>query len=84
MVFIVAPNGNRLSRQKEARQPTWLDRTCGKVAAAIKATSNRAVVFVGDASLTPGLDNYAAYECLIPQMHLKFQHLNVAPRHLLP
>ena len=47
---IVCPNGNRLSQQREARQPAWLDQTCGKLAAAIKASSAEAVVFVGDAS----------------------------------
>ena len=34
---IVAPNGNRLSCQKEAQSPVWLNKTCGKVAAAMKA-----------------------------------------------
>ena len=47
---IVCPNGNRLSQQKEAREPAWLDQTCGKIAAAMKASSGKAVVFVGDAS----------------------------------
>ena len=47
---IVCPNGNRLSHQREARQPAWLDQTCGKIAAAMKASSKQAVVFVGEAS----------------------------------
>ena len=46
---IVCPNGNRLSQQTEAHQPRWLVQTCGKLAAAIKASSEKGVVFVGDA-----------------------------------
>ena len=75
---IVAPNGNRLSCQKEAHFPVWLNKTCGKVAAAMKATSKFAVVFVGDASLSPGVEFHEAYESLIPMMHQKFERLNVA------
>jgi hypothetical protein len=75
---IVTPNGNRLSRQRDGHQPAWLDRTCEKVAESMRQTASQAVVFVGDASLSPGLQNASTYAMLIPKMHLKFRQLNVA------
>ena len=75
---LIAPNGNRLSQMSHARKPAWVDRTCEKLATALRETSSLAVAFVGSAALSPGLANFNIYETLIPMVHLKLQKLQVA------
>ena len=56
---IVFPNGVRLSKQQDCREPYWLEPCCAQMATALHMTSAKAVAFVGDASLSPGLEHAA-------------------------
>jgi hypothetical protein len=75
---IVCPNGNRLSFMEEGYHAGWLDRACEKLASSMRATSSRGVVFLGDASLSPGVRNVVTYAELVPKMQLKFRQHGVA------
>ena len=62
---IVVPNGNRLAKQEETREPHWLRRCCDELAGAIKGRAKEAVVFVGDAVHSPGVKDSASYQVMI-------------------
>jgi len=61
---IIFPNGNRLARQKQSREPRWLRECADEIATALHTTASNAVAFVGDAVLSPGLQNAEVYENL--------------------
>ena len=63
---IGVPNGNGLAKLKEGRVPGWFFRTCGHICRALGETSKVASIFIGDAELSPGVPNKAAYEALVP------------------
>jgi hypothetical protein len=75
---IAAPNGNRLARQEEEWQPRWLKRTAGHIADALTKTSKRACVFVGEASLCPGVSNLVTYTTLVGNFREELRKLGVA------
>jgi hypothetical protein len=75
---IAAPNGNRLARQEEERKPYWMKKTAGYIGHALATTSERACVFLGDASLCPGLSNAVAYTKLVPMFQSERRGLGIS------
>ena len=57
--------------------PQWLRPCCEQICSALKARSRWAVVFVGDASLSPGVQHVDAYATLAPQFQAMFSELGV-------
>jgi hypothetical protein len=78
ILCIAAPNGNRLARQEEEWKPRWLKRTAFYIADFLAKTSQRACVFVGDASLCPGVSNPVAYTKLVVMFQEALRALGVA------
>ena len=64
---IAAPNCNRLSRLSKSREPWWLNQVCDYLTSAMKDTCDRAVCFIGDASLSPGVNDPQVYGQLVPK-----------------
>ena len=65
---IAVPNGNRLERQRDPKRPRWIPEVCEHLCAALSATAERAAVFVGDASLSPGVAHASSYAALVPML----------------
>ena len=61
---IIFPNGNRLARQKQSREPRWVRQCADEIATARHTTARKAVAFVGHAVLSPGLQNAEVYKSL--------------------
>ena len=59
---IIFPNGNRLARQQQCREPHWVKGCAAEIATALHTTSVNAVAFVGEAVLSPGLQNAEVYK----------------------
>ena len=69
------PNGNRLANQEQLSVPHWLHPCCGHIASALQSVATKACVFVGDASLSPGVKYEEAFKYLVPIYHQRlFYH----------
>ena len=74
---IVVPNGNKLSRHKLMREPQWLPDVCREISTAMHHTSSHGVAFVGDASLSPGLEQADLYKYLVPMLQSRLRECGV-------
>ena len=61
---IIFPNGNCLARQQQCREPRWVKKCADEMSTALHATARLAVAFVGDAMLSPGVQNAEVYKIL--------------------
>jgi hypothetical protein len=62
---IACPNGNKIHLERKSGHIPWLENHCMELAGALQLTSTRAILFVGDPMLSPGVRHPAAYELLI-------------------
>ena len=53
-----------MARQQHVREPYWAKPCADEMATALAATAQYAVAFVGDAELSPGVQNAEVYERL--------------------
>ena len=69
---LALPNGNRLARQTQKTEPKWVLTCCGQIGCALQSVAKEATVFVGDASLSPGVPHAEVYTWLVPLYQAKF------------
>ena len=62
---LAVPNGNRLAIQDKSSVPHWLHACCGHIACALQSVASKASVFVGDATLSPGVKHVHVYKYLV-------------------
>ena len=59
---VMCPNGNRMSLHRGPYdEPAWLKPNAANICGGLRETSTHAAVFVGHASLSPGLENKEVY-----------------------
>ena len=66
---LALPNGNRLAGEAQSKEPHWLRSCCENIGGALQCVAKRATVFVGHASLSPGVPHAEAYKVLVPIFH---------------
>ena len=81
---IAAPNGNGLALRTDVREPRWLKANAEHIGSALRATSHRAVVFVGDDYLSPGLLNAETYAVLVKIFHNRLRDWKIPVVHQAP
>ena len=75
---IAIPNGNGLERQKDARRYSWINEACEHLCAALRTTSTRAILFVGDADLSPGVRYPDVYSKLVRRFQAGLRERDLA------
>ena len=73
----MSPDGNRLMLQDRMVEPTWLQPNAEHICGGLRETSTLGVVFVGDADLSPGVDNGQVYARLSEVYMSVFAQLGV-------
>ena len=73
---IAIPNGNRLCKHTDDREPSWMDCVCRELATSLHCTALHAVLFFGDIDLSPLLAD-GVYPQLVPMMQGKLRHYGV-------